>query len=171
MKNSYIKVYMTTSTKEAIKNRAAKSGKPDSKIALEWIESVLNNSSESEDESRAGSSRTIEMDEIRKAVSEAVMEGIKGGGAGIPPETLRFLVQDVAKIENLLRQLSLFFSPGKFDEHAERVRIAEQKSERILKKLKLDEVEDVDRIERKVLTKEETDQMLKEMGIEAGGEK
>ena len=111
------------------------------------------------------------MDEIRKAVSEAVMEGIKGGGAGIPPETLRFLVQDVAKIENLLRQLSLFFSPGKFDEHAERVRIAEQKSERILKKLKLDEVEDVDRIERKVLTKEETDQMLKEMGIVSGGEK
>ena len=166
-----IDVRVTDSTLSAIKKRAGSEGKSASEIARGLIESALDNPSGSGDKSRTGSSRIIEMDEIRKAVSEAVVEGIKGGGEGIPPETLRFLVQDVAKIENLLRQLSLFFSPGKFDEHAERVRIAEQKSERILKKLKLDEVEDVDRIERKVLTKEETDQMLKEMGIVSGGEK
>jgi hypothetical protein len=106
------------------------------------------------------------MEHIREIVSEAVMNAMKGGGAGIPPETLRYLVQDLARTENLLRQLSNFFSPGKFEEHEERVRLAGKKSDRILKELNLDGIEDVDRIEVREMTPEETAQMLKEMGIE-----
>ena len=40
----------------------------------------------------------------------------------------------------------------------------------ILKKLNLFEVENVDKIEVNEMKKEETDQFLKEMGIETGGE-
>ena len=96
---------------------------------------------------------------------ETMMEAVKSEGSGVPPEVLRFLVADVAKTENLLRQISLLLSPGNFKEHEERIRIAEKKSERILKNLRLSDIEDVDRIETKVLTKEESEQMLKEMGI------
>lgn len=78
---------------------------------------------------------------------ETVMEAVKSEGSGVPPEVLRFLVADVAKTENLLRQISLLLSPGNFKEHEERIRIAEKKSERILKSLRLSDIEDVDRIE------------------------
>lgn len=124
-----------------IKKRAGLEGKSASEIARELIESALDNPSGSGDESRAGSPREIDTDKIR----EAVMDAMKAVGHGIPPEALRYLVQDVAKIEDFSRQLSLLLSPGKLKEHEERWRIAAQKSNRILKGLKLDGIEDVDK--------------------------
>lgn len=173
MNPHHLKVYMTASTLSSIKKRAAKSGKSASEIALEWIESGLNNPSGFGDGSDAGHDPetirnpwTIDMEHIREIVSEAVMNAMKGGGAGIPPETLRYLVQDLARTENLLRQLSNFFSPGKFEEHEERVRIAGKKSDRILKELNLDGIEDVDMRPMRVLSREEAEAELKAMGIE-----
>lgn len=171
-----LQVNLSDSTLSFLRKRGAESGKSASEIVRELVESVLDNPSGGRDESRAGSSRVIEMDAIREAVSEAV--AMNGGGPGVPPEALRFLIQDLAKTENLLRQISRLLSEGKtgdrardFEEHMERVRMAKQKSVRILKNLKLDEIEDVDRIEITESTPEETAQMLKEMGIETGGKK
>lgn len=173
-----LQVNLSDSTLSFLRKRGAESGKSASEIVRELVESVLDNPSGGRDESRAGSSRVIEMDAIREAVSEAVMDAMKGGETGVPPEALRFLIQDLARTENLLRQISRLLSEGKtgdrardFEEHMERVRMAKQKSVRILKNLKLDEIEDVDRIEITESTPEETAQMLKEMGIETGGKK
>ena len=171
MNNKLLKVYVTDTTLSSIKKRGAESGKSTSEIARELIEFAITNRFEVgegpvSEEHRAGPPRS------------EVMDAMKGGGAGIPPETLRYLVQDLARTENLLRQLSRLLSEGKtgdrardFEEHMERVRMAKQKSVRILKNLKLDEIEDVDRIEITESTPEETAQMLKEMGIETGGKK
>ncbi len=162
MRLGRLPVNLSASTLSAIKKRATNSGKSASEIVRELVESGLNNPSRFRDGSGAGHGPET----IREAVSEAVMEALKGGGSGIPPEVLRYLVQDLAKTENLLRQLSLFFSPGKAKEHEERVRIARQKSNRILKNLNLNEIEDVDRPE--VLSQEEAEKMLREMGIIEG---
>ena len=164
-----IDVRVTDSTLSTVKKRAVSEGKTVSEFIREMLEFVLDNPSGSRDESGVRSSWPIGMDTIPEAVSEAVMEVLKREGSGVPPEVLRYLVQDTAKTENLLRQISRLLSPGNFKEHAERVRIGEHKSGRILKNLKLDSIEDVDRIEMKVLTKEESDQMLKEMGIGVEG--
>jgi hypothetical protein len=160
-------VYMEKSILSSIEKEAISEGRSKSEIAADLIASALANRSGS----GGGGTPGIDTDKIREAVSEAVGEVLKLGGSGVPPEALRFLVADVAKTENLLRQISLLLSAGNFKEHAERVRIAEHKSERILKNLKLDAIEDVDRIEMKVLTKEESEQMLKEMGIGVEGSK
>ncbi len=160
-------VYMEKSILSSIEKEAISEGKSKSEIAADLIGSALANRSGS----GGGGTPGIDTDKIREAVSEADMEILKRGGSGVPPEALRYLVQDMAKTENLLRQISLLLSAGNFKEHAERVRIAEHKSERILKNLKLDAIEDVDRIERRVLTKEESAQMLREMGIGAEGSK
>ena len=160
-------VYMEKSILSSIEKEAISEGKSKSEIAADLIGSALGSRSGS----GGGGTPGIDTDKIREAVSEAVGEVLKLGGSGVPPEALRFLVADVAKTENLLRQISLLLSAGNFKEHAERVRIAEHKSERILKNLKLDAIEDVDRIEMKVLTKEESEQMLKEMGIGVEGSK
>ena len=160
-------VYMEKSILSSIEKEAISEGKSKSEIAADLIGSALGSRSGS----GGGGTQEIDTDKIRKALSEAVMDIVKSVGHGIPSDALRYLVQDLAKTENLLRQISLSLSAGNFKEHAERVRIAEHKSERILKNLKLDAIEDVDRIEMKVLTKEETDQMLKEMGIGVEGSK
>ena len=143
-------VYMEKSILSSIEKEAISEGKSKSEIAADLIASALG--------SRSGSER---------------------GGSGVPPEALRFLVADVAKTADLLRQISRLLSAEKFKDHEERVRIAEKKSDRILKKLNLDAIEDVDRFVMGAMSKEETDQMLKEMGIigedgkiiETGGEK
>ncbi len=156
-----------------LRKRAAFEGRSLSEYAEDLIKSALNNESGEGgvvEEHRAGPPREINTDEIREAVSGAVMDSMKAVGPGLPPEVLRYLVQDTAKTANLVRQISRILSPGNFKEHEERVRIAEHKSERILKNLRLDAIEDVDRVERKILTKEESEQLLKEMGIGAGGE-
>lgn len=162
MRLGRLPVNLSASTLSAIKKRAMNSGKSASEIVRELVESGLNNPSGFRDGSGAGHGPET----IREVVSEAVMEALKGGGSGIPPELLRYLVQDLAKTENLLRQLSLFFSPGKPKEHEERVRIARQKSNRILKNLNLNVIEDVDRPE--VVPQEEAEKMLREMGIIEG---
>ena len=159
-------VYMEKSMLSSIEKEAISEGKSKSEIASDLIGSAL----ESRSGSGAGSTPGSDTDKIREAVSEAVMDLVKSVGHGIPPETLRFLIADVAKTENLLRQISLFLSPGNFKEHEERIRIAKHKSERILKKLKLDAVEDVDRIEIRHVEGEEAAQMLREMGIGIGKE-
>ena len=183
-KRKCLTIRVVPEIESALRRRAAFEGRSVSEYAEDLIKSALNNPSGSWEgsavgEHGAGPPRDIDTDKSREAVSEAVMEVLKAVGPGLPPKVLRYLVQDTAKTENLLRQISRLLSPGNFKEHEERVRIAEQKSERILKKLKLDAIEDVDRLEMKVLTKEESDQMLKEMGIigedgrvmGAGGEK
>lgn len=161
-------VYMEKSILSSIEKEAISEGKSKSEIAADLIASALANRSGS----GGGGTPGIDTDKIREAVSEAVGEVLKLGGSGVPPEALRFLVADVARTEQLLRQISYeVFSPGDYKKHEERYRSAEQKADRVLKKLNLWEVEDVDRIEMKVLTKEETEQMLKEMGIGKEGSK
>ena len=170
-----LQVNLTDSTLSTLKKWAAKSGKSASETARELIDSGL--------EARA----IKESVPVSGLPPEAVMDVMKEVGHGVPPEALRYLVQDMAKTEDLLRQISRLLSEGgsgsptdNFKVHEERVRIAEQKADRILKKLNLREVEDVDRfvLAEHILSKEETDQMLKEMGIGkdrrvmgAGGEK
>ena len=171
-------VYMEKSILSSIEKEAISEGKSKSEIAADLIASALGNRSGS----GGGGTPGIDTDKIREAVSEAVMELLKRGGSGVPPEALRYLVQDMAKTEDLLRQISRLLSEGgpgspaeNYKVHEERVRIAEQKADRILKKLNLREVEDVDRFvlaeHIKVSTKEETEQMLKEMGIVKEGSK
>ncbi len=159
MNNKLLKVYVTDSTLSTLKKRVAESGKSASETARELIEFAFSARAVKESASVSG------------IAPEAVMEVQERGGSGVSPEALRFLVADVAKAENLLRQISRLLAAENFKEHEERVRIAEHKSERILKNLNLEEVEDVDRLEIKVSTKEETAQILKEMGIGQGGEK
>ena len=158
-----IDVRVTDSTLSTIKKRAVSEGKTASEFLRELLASVLDHPSESGYESGAKTPGEIDRNGIRESVSEAVMEAMQAGGSGIPPEALRYLVQDLAKTENLLRQFSLSMATGKPKEHEERVRIAKQKSNRILKNLKLNEIEDVDRPE--VTSKEEAEKMLREMGI------
>ena len=171
-------VYMEKSILSSIEKEAISEGKSKSEIAADLIASALGSRSGS----GGGGTPGIDTDKIREAVSEAVMELLKRGGSGVPPEALRYLVQDMAKTEDLLRQISRLLSEGgsgspaeNYKVHEERVRIAEQKADRILKKLNLREVEDVDRFvlaeHIKVATKEETEQMLKEMGIVKEGTK
>ncbi|MHB1287386.1 MAG: ribbon-helix-helix protein, CopG family [Leptospirales bacterium] len=166
-KTKRLNVCLPNTDLDAVRKLAAASGKTAADIIRESVRAHL-------DQPTSRPPREIDTDKIREAVSEAV--AMKGGGAGIPPETLRYLVQDLARTENLLRQLSRLLSEGKtgdrardFEEHMERVRMAKQKSARILKNLKLEEIEDVDRLEITESTPEETAQMLKEMGIETGG--
>ena len=110
-------VYMEKSILSSIEKEAISEGKSKSEIAADLIGSALG--------SRSGSGRggtpEIETNKIREAVSEAVMEVLKRGGGGVPPEALRFLVADVARIEQLMRQISLeVFSPGDYKKHEER---------------------------------------------------
>lgn len=159
-----IDVRVTDTTLSTIKKRAVSEGKTASEFLRELLASVLDHPSESGYESGAKTPGEIDRNGIRETVSEAVMEAMQaGGGSGMSPEALRYLVQDLAKTENLLRQISLSMATGKPKEHEERVRIAKQKSNRILKNLKLNEIEDVDRPE--VTSKEEAEKMLMEMGI------
>ena len=199
MKRKYVPIRLVPELDSKLRSFAASCGKSVSEFASDLIRSglekcsgsgfdldpeTIRNAVESALGNREGSAPgsgtapEIDRDSIREAVSEAVMDAMKGGEPSVPPEALRFLIQDLAKTENLLRQISRLLSEGKtgdrardFEEHMERVRMAKQKSARILKNLKLDEIEDVDRIEIKESTPEETAQMLKEMGIETGGEK
>ena len=94
-------------------------------------------------------------------------------GHGLSPEVLRYLVQDTAKTEQLLRRISYeVFSPGDYKKHEDRYNHAKQKADRILKKLSLEGIGDADEDEKpRELTKEETEQMLKEMGLKAEDEK
>ena len=194
-KRKCLTIRVVPEIESTLRRRAAFEGRSVSEYAEDLIKSALNNPSGSWEgsavgEHGAGPPRDIDTDKIREAVSEAVMEVLKAVGPGLPPKVLRYLVQDTAKTENLLRQISRLLSESglgspaeNYKIHEERVRIAEQKSARILKKLKLDAIADVDRLEIgvdiKVSTKEETAQMLKEMGIigedgrvmGAGGEK
>jgi hypothetical protein len=158
-----IDVRVTDSTLSTIKKRAVSEGKTVSEFLRELLASVLDHPSGSGYESGTKSPGEIDRNGIRETFSEAVMEAMQAGGSGMPPEALRYLVQDLAKTENLLRQISLSMATGKPKEHEERVRIAKQKSNRILKNLKLNEIEDVDRPE--VTSKEEAEKMLREMGI------
>lgn len=160
-------VYMEKSILSSIEKEAISEGRSKSEIAADLIGSALGSRSGS----GGGGTQEIDTDKIREAFSETIREVLPREGSGVSQEALRLLIEKVSQTENLLRQISLFLSPGDFKKHAERVRISEQTSERILKKLKLDAIEDVDRIEMKVLTKEETDQMLKEMGIGVEGSK
>lgn len=180
-----IDVRVTDSTLSTIEKQAFSNGKSVSEIVRNVLDAAFNNPSETGEgsvveEQRAGPPREIDTDKIRDTVSEALLEVLKRGGGGVSPEALRYLVADVARIAQVLKLISLeVFSPDNYKKHEERYRIADQKADRILKKLNLFEVENVDRIEIKETTKEETDQILKEMGINrengkvmgAGGEK
>ena len=186
-KRKCLTIRVVPEIESTLKRRAAFEGRSVSEYAEDLIKSALNNPSETGEgsvveEHREGPPQEIDTDKIRDTVSEAVMDVMKEVGHGVPPEALRYLVQDMAKTEDLLRQISRLLSEGgsgspadNFKVHEERVRIAEQKADRILKKLNLREVEDVDRFilaeHIKVSTKEETEQMLKEMGIGVEGTK
>ena len=182
-KRKCLTIRVVPEIESTLKRKAAFEGRSVSEYVGDLIKSALNNPSVSEEgsavaEHREGPPREIDTDKIREAVSSAVMDVMQRGGSSVPPEALRYLVQDIAKTEDLLRQISRLLSEGgsgspadNFKVHEERVRIAEQKADRILKKLNLREVEDVDRLETHILSKEETDQMLKEMGIGVEGTK
>lgn len=170
-----IDVRVTDSTLSSLKKRAVSEGKSASGIARLLIETGLENRLEKvgggegdvlEGTPSGRPRREIDADKIRDAVSEAVREVLS-------PELLRYLVQDTAKTENLLRQISLLISekePGSraknFEVHAERVRNAKQKADRILKKLSLEGIGDADEDEKpRELTKEETEEMLRREGL------
>ena len=184
-KRKCLTIRVVPEIESTLKRRAAFEGRSVSEYVEDLIKSALNNLSETGEgsvveEQRAGPPREIDTDKIRDTVSEALLEVLKRGGGGVSPEALRYLVADVARIAQVLKLISLeVFSPDNYKKHEERYRIADQKADRILKKLNLFEVENVDRIEIKETTKEETDQILKEMGINrengkvmgAGGEK
>ena len=159
-----IQVNVTNELFAAIKKREVALGKSRSSATAELIEAGLNCFFSPV----SGSMK--ESVPVSGIAPEAVAELLNRERSGLSPEALRYQVQNLAKIENLLRQISRLLSPGNAKEHMERVRVAEGKAQRILKKLKMDAIEDVDRVERKILTKEESEQLLKEMGIGAGGE-
>ena len=154
MNNKFLKIYLKDSTlKNAVKKRAAELGKSISETGKELIESALTGAS------------TRESLPVTGIGPVSVAEPPKRNEWNVPPEVLRYLVQDLAKTENLLRQISRLLSPESFKAHEERVRIAEQKAERILKSLDLDGLEDVDRLEIRTSTPEETESILREIGI------
>ena len=148
MKTYTLKVYASNSLAQKLKKIAALRGKSVSETAAEMIDIGLNLPESSTTEgSTVGS----------------VSFGEHPSASGLSPEIVRYQVQNLAKIENLLRQISRLLSPGNAKEHIERVRVAEGKAKRILKKLKMDAIEDVDRIEMEVLTEEE---MFKDLDLD-----
>ena len=90
-------VYMEKSILSSIEKEAISEGKSKSEIAADLIGSALGSRSGS----GGGGTPGIDPDKIRNTVSEAVMEVLKRGGFGVPPEALRFLVADVARTEQL----------------------------------------------------------------------
>lgn len=160
-----IQVNITKEIFAAIKKREVALGKSRSSAAAELIVAGLAHFA-------APVPETIkESDSVSGIAPEAVAELLNRERSGLSPEALRYQVQNLAKIENLLRQISRLLSPGNAKEHMERVRVAEGKAQRILKKLKMDAIEDVDRMEMEVLTEGE---MLKDLGLDtltAGGDK
>ena len=155
-----IQVNVTNELFAAIKKREVALGKSRSSATAELIEAGLNCFFSPV----SGSMK--ESVPVSGIAPEAVTELQNRERSGVSLEALRYQVQNSAKIENLLRQISRLLSPGNFKEHEERVRIAEQKAKRILKKLKMDAIEDVDQIEMEVLTQEESEQMLKDLGLD-----
>ena len=164
-KKMRIQVNITKEIFAAIKKREVALGKSRSSAAAELIVAGLAHFA-------APVPETIkESDSVSGIAPEAVAELLNRERSGLSPEALRYQVQNLAKIENLLRQISRLLSPGNAKEHMERVRVAEGKAQRILKKLKMDAIEDVDRMEMEVLTEGE---MLKDLGLDtltAGGDK
>ncbi|MHB8544823.1 MAG: hypothetical protein ACYC9S_12615 [Leptospirales bacterium] len=152
-----LEVNLSDLTLSAIKKRAFSEGKSASEIARKMLEYGVDNPSASGE----GASSKIDLDGIGETLLEAIrkarVEKIKedettrevmeslglasesgsANGPGLSPEVVHYLVETSAKIDSVLRKISLHLSGGNFNEHQDRVKVAEGEAAEVLKKLNI----------------------------------
>ena len=148
MRRRELKVYMPDEILSAIKKRAGSGGKSASEIARELIESALAHPSASGEVAFLGRGPGMDLEMLKTAIGqerseheETQRELAKMGllpdspnGSGISPRIIKFQVETLTNIYELLRKLDLALEP---DKHMDRVTYAEGRAAETVTTLKL----------------------------------
>ncbi len=152
-----LQVNLPKATLSTLKKRAFAEGTSASEIARKVLEAEFDTSHDSAEGTRSkidsDAMGVILLEAIRKARAEKIEEdattrevmeslglAVSSGserGSGVSPEITRFEVETLAKIESLLRKISIHLSSGNPSEYEDRIKVAEADAAEILKKLKI----------------------------------